>query len=134
MWSMKTMVLSVVSCVALYFVFVLNGMNKTLIGDNKNLEKMVERLESDGYVATRLANRTWYVVDSVTVSSGKNGEGELVKLPGKLMSRGSHLGIIHVVKNIQVRFFPANYKTSMYLILECLAYEYENERLILLGK
>jgi hypothetical protein len=68
------------------------------------------------------------------VSSIKNGQGEVIRMTEQLRSRGSHEGMIHVVKNVQVRFFPAIYKNQMCGIFGSLAYEYENEQAILAGE
>jgi hypothetical protein len=100
----------------------------------ENSRRETENIQTERNLAVVLANRSWYVVDSITVSSLKDGQGQVIKLSEQLRTRGSHMGMIHVVKNVQARFFPAIYKNRMCGILGSLAYEYENEQAILAGK
>jgi len=94
--------------------------------------KHEKQKEADRTKALELSNKTWYVVSRSSVSSEIGGKGTIIEFPQELISKGSRLGIIHVVKNLEVTFFPDSTGTS--LVLDCLGYEYKNQKEIMTGK
>ena len=120
--------LSVLSALVIFILFLcflqwIDGVEKKLDNEacKKRAEK-IEKIENNKYDSLILSDRSWYVVDSVTVSSEKDGKGLVIKLPQQLRSRIEHP--VPVVKNIKVSFSPVNFDNYRCSRLELLGLAY----------
>lgn len=82
---------------------------------------------SDAELSSKIANKSWYVVNDTTISSEPDGKGEIVVLPEIIKSKRIGLDIIRATKNTQVTFQSMSYGKKCDRITDQLSYTFENE-------
>ncbi len=90
-----------------------------------------QQREHNFKIAVTLAHKSWYVIDEFTVSSEKDGQGQIVNLPQRLIGKGNSFVRIHVTNNAKIMFVQD--EKQIYRMTDYLTYQFENEKELLGG-
>jgi len=124
-------VLAILLIASLIALKVVVDKNDQLKKDAASKEYWQQKKENDLKIAIILANKSWYIVDEFTVSSEKNGQGQIVNLPQRIIGKGNSYAIIRVVKDVKIIFVPN--EKQIYQMTDYLTYQFENEKELLSG-
>ncbi len=105
--------------------------------DSNRVEKLEESNEWLSYwdsvhtanadLSSKIANKSWYIVNDSTISSEPDGKGEVIALPEKIKSKRIGFDILRIHNNMQVNFKPMQDGYRSYQMTDHLCYILENE-------
>lgn len=124
-------VLAILLIASLIALKVVVDKNDQLKKDAASKEHWQQKKENDFKIAVILANKGWYIIDDFTVSSEKNGQGQIVNLPQRIIGKGNSYAIIRVAKDVIITFVSD--EKQIYRMTDYLTYSFENENELLSG-